>query len=70
MSNSVPAEVVDLARYRLGKAREDLSVSWTMLAEKHFATSINRSYYAMFHATRALLAMDRFDSKKHSTIFF
>ncbi|NLK90640.1 MAG: HEPN domain-containing protein, partial [Clostridiales bacterium] len=30
--------------------------------------SINRSYYAAFHALRALLAYDCFDSKKHSSI--
>jgi len=36
--------------------------------EIRLANSINRSYYAMFHATRALLAIDSFDSKKHSSI--
>ena len=39
-----------------------------MLPETHVATSINRSDDAMFHSTRALLAIDRFDSKKHSSI--
>jgi len=28
----------------------------------------NRSYYAIFHATRALLALDKFDTKKHSGV--
>jgi uncharacterized protein (UPF0332 family) len=66
--NFMPAEIADLVKYRLDKAAEDLTVSGTMLSETHFATSINRSYYAMFHATRALLAVDRFDAKKHSSI--
>jgi uncharacterized protein (UPF0332 family) len=30
--------------------------------------SINRSYYAIFHALRALLTYDSFDSKRHSSI--
>lgn len=64
----MPAEIADLVKYRLNKAAEDLTVSGVMLAETHFAISINRSYYAMFHATRALLASDRFDLKKHSSI--
>ena len=64
----MPAEIADLVKYRLNKAAEDLTVSGVMLAETHFAISINRSYYAMFHATRAMLASDRFDSKKHSSI--
>lgn len=32
------------------------------------AQSVNRSYYAIFHAVRALLAFDKFDSKRHSAI--
>lgn len=64
----MPAEISDLVRYRLNKATEDLAASGVMLVEAHFSTSINRSYYAMFHATRALLAEDRFDSEKHSSI--
>ncbi|GBD88838.1 HEPN domain protein [bacterium BMS3Abin03] len=34
----------------------------------HFAQPLNRSYYAIFHAVRSLLAFDKFDSKKHSGI--
>lgn len=30
--------------------------------------AINRSYYAIFHTMRAVLALDGFDSKKHSGI--
>jgi uncharacterized protein (UPF0332 family) len=52
----------------LEKAKEDLVVSKNTLEEKHLSASVNRSYYAMFHATRALLALDGLDSKKHSTI--
>ena len=58
----------DLCRYRLEKAEDDLSVSKLNLDNKKFSQSINRSYYSMFHTVRALLALVKFDSKKHSTI--
>jgi len=33
-----------------------------------FENAANRSYYCIFNAMRAVLALDRFDSKKHSGI--
>ncbi|MEI7725987.1 MAG: HEPN domain-containing protein [Bacteroidota bacterium] len=30
--------------------------------------TLNRAYYAIFHAMRAVLALDLFDSKKHSGV--
>ena len=36
-----------------------------LLNNNHFAQSLNRSYYAIFHAVRSLLAFDKFDSKTH-----
>jgi hypothetical protein len=33
-----------------------------------FETAANRSYYCIFNAMRAVLSLDRFDSKKHSGI--
>lgn len=62
------AEFVQLAKYRLDKARECLTDAQAALTDDRLANSINRSYYAVFHATRALLALDGFDSKNHSTI--
>lgn len=59
---------LDLSHYRMEKAREDLSSSKLNLDNKKFSTSINRSYYSMFHAVRALFALEKFDSKKHSGI--
>jgi len=58
----------DLSDYRLSKAKDDLSSAELLFKNKHFAQSINRSYYAIFHSVRALLAYDEFDSKKHSWI--
>ncbi|MEQ8190751.1 MAG: HEPN domain-containing protein [Candidatus Eremiobacterota bacterium] len=58
----------DLSRYRLQKARDELESSEIMLQNTKFSQSINRSYYAIFHAIRALLALDKFDARKHSGV--
>ncbi|HWR07348.1 HEPN domain-containing protein [Sporomusa sp.] len=62
------AEMLELAKYRLNKAEECLADSQDAYEKDRLANSINRSYYAMFHATRALLALDSFDSKRYSAI--
>ena len=38
------------------------------IAADLFKDAANRSYYCIFHAMRAVLALDRFDSKKHSGV--
>ena len=35
---------------------------------KDLRTAVNRAYYAIFHALRAVLALDEYDSEKHSGI--
>ncbi|MDW7650141.1 MAG: HEPN domain-containing protein [Bacillota bacterium] len=57
-----------LCAYRLNKAKEDLDTAKIALNHNKCSQSVNRSYYAIFHAVRALLAVERFDSKKHSAI--
>jgi uncharacterized protein (UPF0332 family) len=39
-----------------------------MIKSGSFSKSLNCSYYAIFHITRALLAFDKFDSRKHAGI--
>ncbi|MEI6286128.1 MAG: HEPN domain-containing protein [Bacillota bacterium] len=57
-----------LALYRLAKAEECLLDAQNAVDNKRYSNAVNRSYYAIFHAVRALLALERFDSKRHSTI--
>jgi uncharacterized protein (UPF0332 family) len=57
-----------LSNYRLEKARQDLETARINFEHGMLTQSINRSYYAAFHALRALLAYDSFDSKRHSSI--
>ncbi len=61
-------EIRELSKYRMEKAIDDLETSKIMLSNNKFSQSVNRSYYAMFHAIRSLLTLHEFDSQKHSGI--
>ena len=58
----------ELAKYRIEKAKEELRAAKVNLNEELYSTSVNRSYYAIFHAARALLALERIDFKRHSGV--
>ena len=60
--------IKDLALFRLEQAEECLESSEALINLKHYKDAANRSYYCIFHAMRAVLALDGFDSKKHSGI--
>lgn len=60
--------IKELAAYRFSKALEDLTASDVMLKEAFFKVSLNRSYYAIFHALRAITVLSGYDSSKHSGI--
>jgi len=62
------SSVKDLSKYRLERAREDLETAEENLASGKYRASVNRAYYAVFHALRAITALDQFDSGKHSGI--
>lgn len=61
-------EVIDLSLYRLEKAKKDLDDAKNTLELEMYDTAANRSYYAIFHAARAVLALDGQDYKKHSGV--
>ena len=58
----------DLTKYRLERAEERLQESKSLLDTGGFGGSLNRSYYAIFTAVRALLAENEIDFKKHSAV--
>ena len=60
--------VKDLAKYRLEKAFEDLERARRELEYSDYKLALNRSYYAIFHAIRAVNILDEFDSSKHSGV--
>lgn len=57
-----------LSAHRFKRAKEELSTAQLLLNNTNFRSSINRSYYAIFHAIRAINALDGFDSSKHSGV--
>lgn len=58
----------ELAGYRLERAKEMLSAAEDNLKIGQYKTSLNRSYYAIFHAIRSANALKGFDSSKHSGV--
>ncbi len=58
----------DLVKYRLDAAREKLKSSEILLREGQYKDSIGRSYYAIFSAVRAVLAIDQVDFAKHAGV--
>lgn len=58
----------ELAGYRMERANEMLSAAADNLEIGQFKTSLNRSYYAIFHAMRAMNILKGFDSSKHSGV--
>lgn len=61
-------ELIDLALYRIAKAKTDLNDARKTIELEMYETAANRSYYAIFHAARAVLALDGQDYKKHSGV--
>ena len=58
----------DLAVYRLEKAKDCLRAAEYLIELKEYLSVLNRAYYAIFHAVRAILAIDGVDRKKHSGV--
>ncbi|MCD8075404.1 MAG: HEPN domain-containing protein [Lachnospiraceae bacterium] len=58
----------NLSAYRLESAEEHLRASKLLLDGGFRKDSIGRSYYAMFAAARALLALDEVDFSKHAGV--
>ena len=58
---------INLARFRIEQAHECLNAAEVNI-KVSLKTTVNRSYYCVFHAMRAVLSLDNFDSKKHSGV--
>jgi len=59
---------MDLAHHRLTTAKECLITAKRDLDNEDYKASANRSYYAIFHSMRVILALDGVDFKKHSGV--
>jgi len=60
--------LTDLSKYRFENARSDLNAAKVLFSAGEYRGAVNRSYYSIFHSLRAVLALDDFDSSKHSGI--
>ena len=57
-----------LARHRLARARVALEEADLLQSAGRSNGALNRLYYAAFYAARALLALKRIDSSRHSGV--
>lgn len=57
-----------LSLARLKRSQEHLKSARDLLQNDDFADSVSRSYYAIFQAARALLAIVNLESRKHSGV--
>ena len=55
-----------LASHRLTRAREALAEADLLISANRRNGALNRAYYAAFYAARALLALKRIDSSRHT----
>ena len=60
--------LIDLSKYRLAKAEETLETAKRDMNAEDYASANNRAYYCIFHAMRAVIALDGEDYKKHSAV--
>ena len=60
--------LIVLSKYRFETAEDDLETARILFEAGKWKAALNRSYYAIFHALRSVIALDEFDTKKHSTV--
>ena len=58
----------ELSQYRLERAEAMLLSARRDSAAGDYASANNRAYYCIFHAMRAVLALDNADFKKHAAV--
>lgn len=62
----MPHDLKDLCKFRFEKGQAALESSRILLNKNDLRGSLNRSYYAIFYSTRALLALKKLETRKHS----
>lgn len=60
--------VRELSKYRFETSLENLEDAKLMYENGRYKNSLNRAYYSIFHAIRAVNAIKGFDSSKHSGV--
>jgi len=57
-----------LSQYRIERSEAMLLSAKRDFNDTDYSSANNRAYYCMFHAIRAVLALDNVDFKKHSAV--
>ena len=60
--------VIAFAKYRLERAKGDLADAEYNYKDNRYLNANNRAYYSIFHAIKAVLAIERVDFKKHKDV--
>lgn len=58
----------EISKLRLERARQCLESAELLFTVNDYGGSVNRSYYAIFHGIRAILALENKDFAKHSGV--
>lgn len=58
-------KAVNLCIYRMNNANETLDTAKLCMEHKRYKDAINRCYYAVFYAVKAVLALEEIDFKRH-----
>lgn len=61
-------DIQELSQYRLEQSKENIEEAEALFSINKFKGASNRAYYAIFHAIKALLALEETDFKKHSSV--
>ena len=64
----LPEQKIEVSKARFDHAKECLQDAKLLLASESYRSDAKRAYYAIFHAMRAVLALDGVDMKHHSGI--
>ncbi len=59
-------EHIELSKHRIEKAEEMLKDAESLLTDGSYRSSNNRAYYCIYHALRAVIALDGVEFKRHS----
>ena len=61
-------EFIELSQMQLQRALALLNESAALISLEAYNSAVNRAYYAVFHAMKAIEALDNFDSKRHTGV--
>lgn len=60
--------IIALSKYRMNESKQCIKSAKVLVEFDDYKGAANRSYYAIFHAMRSVLALEKKDFSKHSGI--